>query len=118
MIHDCHSFPSIPLLRDLNQNPERPDFNIGTDNFHTPQRLIDSSVEFFQGKGYSLGVNWPYCGTIVPMGYYQKDKRVQSIMLEINRRLYLNEPTNEKASRYGRIKDIVVEYIQMLKKGL
>jgi N-formylglutamate amidohydrolase len=49
------------------------------------------------------------------MEYYQKDPRVSSIMLEVNRRLYLNEPTNEKSERYQRTKNIVQEYTKLLK---
>ncbi len=118
LIVDCHSYPSIPLTRDLDKSSSRPDFNIGTDAFHTPQKLIDLSVSFFEKAGYSLGVDWPYKGSIVPMEYYQKNKNVQSIMLEINRALYLNEPTNEKSERYPEIKKVVGEYVNVLKEQL
>lgn len=52
------------------------------------------------------------------MKYYQKNKNVQSIMLEINRALYLNEPTNEKSERYQEIKKVVGEYVNFLKEHL
>jgi N-formylglutamate amidohydrolase len=116
LIIDCHSYPSIPLTRDLDKSSKRPDFNIGTDAFHTSQKLIDLSVAFFEKAGYSLGVDWPYKGSIVPMEYYQKNKNVQTIMLEINRALYLNEPTNEKSERYQEIKKVVGEYVNVLKE--
>ena len=83
MIVDCHSFPQIPINRALDKSGFRPDFNIGTDAFHTPKKLIDESVSFFKDKGYTLGIDKPYSGSIVPMPYYQKEKRVQSIMLEM-----------------------------------
>lgn len=114
-IVDCHSYPSNPILRDLDQNPNRPDFNIGIDGFHTPQNLIDTSIAFFAKKGYSLGVDWPYKGAIVPLQYYTKDQNVQSVMLEINRRLYLNEPSNEKSVRYHEIKQVVQEYLNVIR---
>lgn len=118
IIIDCHSYPNIPLKRDLDKNPQRPDFNIGTDPFHTPQKLIDISVSFFENLGYSVGVDWPYKGSIVPLEHYQKNKNVQSIMLEINRALYLNEPTNEKSENYLKIKKIVGEYIDLIRNSL
>jgi N-formylglutamate amidohydrolase len=80
--------------------------------------LIDLSVSFFEKAGFSLGVDWPYKGSIVPMEYYQKNKNVQSIMLEINRSLYLNEPTNEKSERYLEIKKIVAKYVCFLREYL
>lgn len=118
LIVDCHSYPSTPLLRDLDKNPNRPDFNIGTDAFHTPHHLIDLSIDFFKKKGYSLGVDWPYKGSIVPLEYYGKEKKVQSVMLEINRGLYLNEPTNEKSERYDEVKTVVGEFLRELKRSL
>lgn len=115
-IVDCHSFPHKPLTRALDQSNFRPDFNIGTDDFHTPKKLIDASIAFFKENGYSLGVDQPYTGTIVPMPYYATNKNVQSIMLEINRRLYLQEPTNEKSIQYQKTKQIVQEFLNLIRK--
>lgn len=118
LIIDCHSYPNKPLKRDLDKNPIRPDFNIGTDPYHTPQKLIDVSVAFFKNAGYTLGIDWPYKGSIVPLQHYQKNNKVQTIMLEINRALYLNEPTNEKSSNYLEIKKVTSEFIKTLKSSL
>jgi N-formylglutamate deformylase len=116
LIVDCHSFPSTPLLKAINQNSNTPDFNIGTDSFHTPNKYIEASKTYFENLGYSLGVDWPYSGSIVPMKYYQKVKRVNSIMLEINRKLYLNEPTNEKSTEYNKTKEVVQGYLNLLRR--
>lgn len=115
LILDCHSYPSKPFIRDLDQTPNRPDFNIGTDEYHTPQELIEHSILFFENKGFSLGVDYPYKGSIVPLEHYQKNRNVQTIMLEINRGLYLNEPTNEKSKMYADIKLVVQEFIESIK---
>jgi N-formylglutamate deformylase len=118
LIIDCHSYPNRPLKRDLDKNSNRPDFNIGTDPYHTPKKLIDLSVSFFKNAGYTLGIDWPYKGSIVPMEHYQKNKNVSTIMLEINRALYLNEPTNQKSETYDQIKRIAGEYIRTIKNSL
>lgn len=115
-IVDCHSFPQIPIIRALDQSSFRPDFNIGSDAFHTPQKWIDASIAFFEEKGYSLGVDKPYSGSMVPMDYYQTDKNVQSIMLEINRKLYLEEPSNKKSSQYQKTKQVVQEFLKLIRK--
>lgn len=117
LIIDCHSYPSNPLKRDLDKNPLRPDFNIGTDTYHTSQKLIDLSVNFFEKKGYSLGIDWPYKGSIVPLEHYNRNSNVQTIMLEINRALYLKEPSNDKSENYSEIKKITAEFIEMMKKN-
>ena len=117
LIVDCHSFPSTPLLKGLDQSTNPPDFNIGTDAFHTPQDLIDRAVAYFKDKGYSLGINQPFSGTIVPMAFYKKDKRVQSIMLEVNRKLYLKEPGKEKSDNYASTKEIVQGFLRAMKNN-
>ncbi len=118
LIIDCHSYPSIALKRDLDKNPVRPDFNIGTDSFHTPKKLVELAVSFFENEGYTLGIDWPYKGSIVPLEHYNKNSNVQTIMLEINRALYLNEPTNEKSARYLEIKKITSKFIKTIKNSL
>jgi N-formylglutamate deformylase len=50
LIIDCHSFPNTPFKRDIDKNPNRPDFNVGTDSFHTPSELIDFSANFLRKK--------------------------------------------------------------------
>lgn len=116
LILDCHSYPSKPFKRDLDKNLNRPDFNIGTDSFHTPKHLIELSKTFFEKEGYTLGIDWPYTGSIVPLEHYHKNENVQTIMLEINRALYLKEPTNEKSERYTEIKDVVSKFIRVTKE--
>lgn len=115
LIFDCHSFPSTPLSRALVQNPDTPDFNIGTDSFHSPSEYIEASKDFFESRGFSLGIDTPYSGSIVPMEYYQKEPKVHSIMLEVNRRMYLNESTKEKSDGYMKTKEILQDYIKLLK---
>jgi N-formylglutamate amidohydrolase len=115
LILDCHSFPSSPLTRAIVQDEIRPDFNIGTDSYHTPKYIIDESINYFETKGYTLGIDTPYSGSIVPMEYYQKDKRVTSIMLEVNRGLYLKANTNEKSQSYYKTKEIVQGYMKLLR---
>lgn len=115
LILDCHSFSSIPFIRDLNKSSNRPDFNIGTDLFHTPKELIDVSKQYFINLGYSCEVDWPYSGSIVPLKYYKKNKNVNSIMLEVNRSLYLNEPTNNKSTNFEKTNGIVKGYIELIR---
>lgn len=90
-IIDCHSFADVPFQSDLVQTKERPDICIGTDEFHTPQYLVELISEKALNLGFSCEVNSPYSGTIVPSEFYKRNNKVQSIMIEINRKLYMNQ---------------------------
>jgi N-formylglutamate deformylase len=116
LIIDGHSFPDVPIEQSLDKRPDRPDFNIGTDAFHTPSALTDLSAKFFEDKGYSVGIDWPYSGSIVPLEYYQKDQRVNSIMLEVNRKLYLKEGASEKSADYTATKEVVQKYLAHIRQ--
>jgi N-formylglutamate deformylase len=104
LIVDCHSFPSRPLPCDRDQSIPRPDFCIGTDAFHTPRALVQAAVRRVQEMGYRVGIDRPYAGTMVPMAFYNKDRRVASIMIEVNRSLYMDELAGTKTVRFDTVK--------------
>lgn len=106
---------NLPVQDDCLKSIFRPDFNIGTDSFHTSEEFIDAVVGFFEEKGYPLGVDRPYSGSMVPLLYHKKEKNVQSIMLEINRSLFLDEPINEKSISYQETKKIVKEFLDLIR---
>lgn len=86
-IVDCHSFNEHRLP--FETFDERPDICIGVDEFHTPQYLIDLFKLKFESCGFTVKINSPYSGTIVPLEHYMKNKNVESIMIEINKKLYV-----------------------------
>lgn len=104
LIIDSHSFSSQPLPHEPDQNLNRPDICIGTDPFHTPQELAKVAVGAFEKCGLSVAINRPFQGALVPMKYYQKDKRVLSVMIEVRRGLYMDEESGEKNSRFSAVR--------------
>lgn len=111
LIIDAHSFPSVSLPYELHSQGSRPDICIGTDSFHTPQKIADYLYEAFSDLGYNVGINNPFCGTIVPLKFYGKEKKVHSIMLEINRSLYMDEKIGQKNNNFQRIKKDIEKII-------
>lgn len=114
-IIDCHSFPAGPLHRDLDQAPERPDYNIGTDAFHTPPELVEAASAYFAQQGQSLWVDRPYSGSLVPAEYYHREPRVRSIMLEVNRALYLQPGSDERSATYASVKAVVQGFLEVMR---
>jgi N-formylglutamate amidohydrolase len=89
LIIDCHSYPDEPLPSDADQTRPRPDLCFGTDAFHTPPEVVQALSEIVKGHGLSVGIDQPYAGTIVPLKFLGTDQRVVSVMIEVNRRLYM-----------------------------
>lgn len=92
-IIDCHSFDKNMSYTGV-EAKDMPDFCIGTDDFHTPPEIIDKIRKYLITKGYSVEINKPFSGTLVPLYYYKKDNRVKSIMIEINKKLYIKEKSD------------------------
>jgi len=111
LIVDCHSFPQRPSPYEHDQSPERPDICIGTDDFHTPVKLADVIVGLFRERGYSVEVNRPFAGTLVPLSRYRKDDRVTAVMIELNRRLYMNETTGGRSPGLAGLAKVVGEIL-------
>lgn len=91
LIIDCHSFPSQPLPCDQDQSIPRPDACVGTDAFHTPPALVDATSKTMNEFGWTFAIDHPYAGSMVPASRYLKDLRVSTIMIEVSRKLYMNE---------------------------
>ena len=87
IIIDAHSFPAVPLPYEACS--ERPDFCLGTDSFHTPYPLLRTCYTFLRGCGLEVAVNRPFSCTIVPLEHLHSDTSVSSVMIEVNRRLYM-----------------------------
>ncbi len=113
LIIDGHSFFESPLPYENDQSVNRPDICIGTDDFHTPGEVEAELSSFFISRGYSVAVNRPFAGAIVPGKYYKKNKRVQSVMIEINRRLYINQDASIKEC-YGKLKGDINDAVERL----
>lgn len=91
VIIDCHSFSNTPFKTDIIQNDNRPDFCIGIDSFHTPEWLYKPLINYLEDNNYSVQINSPYSGTIIPDKFYMNNKSVMGMMIEINRNLYMND---------------------------
>lgn len=105
---DCHSFPEKPLPTETSF--ERPDICIGTDEFHTPQHVVQSIQNRLSAAGYSVAIDSPYAGTLIPNGFYQTDDRVKGLMIEVNRKLYLEE-NDQKTPEFDRLKSTLAESV-------
>ena len=133
LVIDCHSFPGLALpyeqvgdaggaapqlgpdeCRVVRQDADkpsdrRPDICIGTDPFHTPEALRNAFVGSFARAGWTVSVDSPFAGALVPSAHFETDPRVAAVMVEVNRALYMDESTSaplpnfvEIAGRIGR----------------
>jgi len=103
LVLDCHSFPRKPLPTE--RSDLRSDICIGTDTFHTPPPLRDAAVAAFEAEGFSVLVNQPFAGAIVPTRWHGRDERVSAVMIEVGRWLYMDELSGEKCDHLNLVQE-------------
>jgi len=116
LLIDCHSFSSLPNL--LNANPpQNIDICIGFNEDETkPNKVVIGNIRnYFISKGYRVGINNPFSNSKtfdVPGG-----NEYHSVMIEVNKQLYMNEETLEKTNGFLRLhNDIQGLYDMLLRK--
>ena len=103
LVLDCHSFPSVALpYEQADPAARRPGICIGSDDFHTRSELADAFVEAFTQAGWDVALNEPFAGALVPASRYRRDARVQAVMVELNRELYMREDDGSRRADFER----------------
>jgi N-formylglutamate amidohydrolase len=117
LLIDCHSFSSMPTaLCDPGPQEEQVDICLGYNDDATcpPQELIDFVASYFENLGYRVGRNTPFSHSKTvecPVPYH-------SLMIEVNKRCYMNEQTLEKTKGFVRLRyEIEGLYSHILKDG-
>lgn len=83
LIIDCHSFPN-DVCPDVEVN-----IGFNYDWSKPSNELIEFVKQAFEGAGLTVGINKPYSNSITPDSIYC----YRSLMIEINKRIYMNENT-------------------------
>ena len=110
LLIDCHSFSSIPNM--LNDNPPDIDICIGynEDDTKPDEAIISRIANHFKALGYKVGINTPFSNSKtfpVPVQY-------SSVMIEVNKRLYMDEKTMEKTEGFEKVKRVILELFNLL----
>ena len=117
MIIDAHSFSSYPLPYEnvlKHDDRKRPDICLGYEPFHIDYSFLQRSENFFNHMQLTVAHNFPYTGSLVPIKYYHKETRVQSLMIELNRALYMNEKTGQKLDTFQNVQSVIHGYFDMI----
>ena len=114
LILDCHSFPAQSPAHELYHVDVRPDICLGTDAYHTPTWLTDAAREAFESKGHRVAIDAPYTGTIVPLAHLGSEPRVLSLMIEVNRGLYVNETTGMRLETFARHRSAIARAVRRI----
>ena len=100
------------MVKKLFNITNTPDICIGIDNSYVNEKIINFTIEHFKHYGYSVEINYPYKGTIIPNKFLnKKENRLSSIMLEINKRVYLNNKYD-----FYNFKQCIIDYYNKIQQ--
>ncbi len=112
LLFDMHSYSDEIVPSDLlTRGKPTPDICIGTDPRFTPPHLIRSVRRRFEEAGFTTEQNYPYSGCYVPASAISGESDCLSVMLEFNRRVYLNEDGKPDGDRTAGIRRILERII-------
>lgn len=103
IIVDCHSY---------NPSEGDPDICIGTNDENS--ELPKNVQTYIESLGYNTKINKPFAGSIVPSQYINNEN-VQSIMIEVNKNLYLNQDLT-KSDDFEKTKEMLYKIIEFISK--
>ena len=103
LIVDCHSFPSdlapdVDVCIGFNEDASRPD-----------EETLGLVARIFRDAGYSVAFNRPYANALAPAGYVG-----HSLMIEVNKRTYMDERTLGKSDGFERLQAAVRQVYEEL----
>jgi N-formylglutamate amidohydrolase len=109
VILDAHSFPTGQLPTQVGFSAPL-EIGVGTQPGHTSPELRALAEDFFRAQGFVVGVDIPFSGAIVPNRFFGTEPRVQSLMIEVRRDLYMDESTSERHGGFARIQAVLTDF--------
>jgi N-formylglutamate deformylase len=103
---NLHSMPSNAYERlGLASEKALADVVLGDLGGHSCSPALTHCVaEAFGALGYSVSINDPYAGQDLVREHGRPERRCESLQVELNRRLYLDELTREPSTRFERMR--------------
>lgn len=112
VIVDCHTFNNDPLPWERISISPRPDICIGVSDDNINTSLVDRVIHHLIDKDISFLINTPYSGSMVPK-HFIGHPDVHSIMIEVNKSLYLNNEYG-KSDSFDRCKGIITGVLDII----
>ncbi|MBO8437710.1 MAG: N-formylglutamate amidohydrolase [Bacteroidetes bacterium] len=99
LLIDCHSFP--------NEKSPDTDFCIGyNEDWSKPcSKVIKGIGNILENNGFRVGINEPYSNSLTPI----PTNNYHSLMIEVNKKLYMSEITKEMSPESYKINKLINE---------
>jgi N-formylglutamate deformylase len=115
----CHCMSAVGAPTHPDPGEERPDFCLGTMNGKSASEGFTTRVaEVIRGQGFSCTINHPYTGGELNRRYGDPANGVESIMVEINKKRFMDTKTFRKTAGFAEIKAGANQVLKALSAAL
>jgi N-formylglutamate deformylase len=114
---NCHSMSaqSAGISEEGKPGKPRADFVLGDRDGTTCEPEFTAAVAAaLRGMGYEVKINDPYKGVELVRAFSDPAARRHSLQIEVNKRLYLDERTQEKTAGFGKLKRDIDELLRQV----
>lgn len=115
LLIDCHSMPSVGGPMDADSGRRRVHFVLG-DCFGAScdPAVVAAAEGALRAMGYAVARNTPYAGGFTTRHYGRPRAGVHTLQIEVNRALYMDEPTVERKPQISHLADHMREFVAAL----
>lgn len=111
----CHCMSAVGAPTHPDPGQDRADFCIGNVNGKTcSPAALDFMRTLIEGLGYSCSVNFPYAGGELNLRHGDPASGVESIFVEINKKLFIDTNTFKKTAGFEKVRQDASYILQQL----
>lgn len=111
----CHCMSAVGAPTHPDPGQERADFCIGNVKGQTcSPEVLDYVRSLIEGLGYSCSVNFPYPGAELNARHGDPAAGVESIFIEINKKLFMDTKTFRKTDGFTQVQQAATHILQKL----
>lgn len=109
----CHCMSAVGAPTHPDAGQERADFCLGDINGTSASReFIEWVQKLIEQRGYSCTINMPYSGGEINARYGAPKDGIESIMVEINKKLFMDTKTFRKTENFAKVQQDVTLILQ------
>jgi N-formylglutamate amidohydrolase len=109
----CHCMSAVGAPTHPDAGQDRADFNLGNLNGTTSSgEFMEFVTKAVTSLGYTCSINFPYSGGELNSRFGNPGNGVESIMVEINKKLFMDVKTFKKKPEFGRVQADVTRILQ------
>lgn len=109
----CHCMSAVGAPTHPDPGQDRPDFCLGNMRGKTSSAgFIEAAAETIRSLGFSCTVNHPYVGGELIERFGAPDAGVESILVEVNKKLFMDTATFRKTGGFPRVKAAISAFLK------